>query len=189
MKKAFKWGRVQFFGGPADSVGDVDYLILLTEDKARYVPAMVSYDVPKKLQRLLPKIKPARVIHVPIKDFAAPAVPPTFFAQIVKAIAKYHKSKSVIKICVSCGAGQGRTGAVLAALAYLLGVTKDDPVLFVRSVYSQDAVETQEQIDWLSTELGIRITAKPPKKEIHLPAKRQQPPVFGWRDPGGDTEL
>lgn len=187
MRKVFKWRNVQLWGSSASSVGGVDYLILLTESRAQYAPISVSYEgVPKKLQKLLPKVKHPKIIHIPIKDFSVPAVPASFFADVVRAIARYHKSKSIVNVCVACGAGHGRTGVVLAALAYLLGVTKHDPVAFIRAAYSAEAVETKEQIDWLASELGVKIVQKPSsvtheRERFRGGQTTKQPPVFGWR--------
>lgn len=195
MKKAFTWKNITFYGAGADDVGSCDYLILLTETKDRFTPPKADFsDLPEKLRKRMPKVKSPKVIHVPIKDFGVPRFDGEFFARIVRGISDYHGEQTV-DVCVACGAGEGRTGTILALLAYKLGVVKTDPVLFIRKVYSGSAVETQSQIDWLSGQIGARLHAGPVRQSLGVgggglgatfptPSSRgqsSQPPAYGWR--------
>ncbi len=49
------------------------------------------------------------------------------------------------RVEVACGGGAGRTGTALACLAVIDGVPSDEAVDYVRSSYSQRAVETPWQ--------------------------------------------
>jgi protein-tyrosine phosphatase len=50
---------------------------------------------------------------------------------------------------VGCAAGHGRTGTVLACIAILAGVPRDEAVEWVRSNYCRNAVEHEDQEAWV----------------------------------------
>jgi protein-tyrosine phosphatase len=56
---------------------------------------------------------------------------------------------------VGCLGGIGRTGTVLACMAVLSGVPREDAVAWVRASYDERAVETREQEGWVGWFAGF----------------------------------
>lgn len=83
-------------------------------------------------------------VSVPVVDFSipTPAEMELGLSQTVKLIL------SGSPVYVGCAGGIGRTGLMLAVLAKAWGV--DDPISYVRSQYFAHAVETKQQIDFVS---------------------------------------
>lgn len=80
-------------------------------------------------------------VRLPINDFSIPKQPPGEVMQILKkTLAAALNGETVY---VGCMGGWGRTGLFLALLAKSVG--KADPVTYVRETYSDRAVETEEQ--------------------------------------------
>jgi hypothetical protein len=61
----------------------------------------------------------------------------------------HHRAHAGERVEVACHGGIGRTGAALAALAILDGLTPRDALSWVRSNYHHRAVETPWQRHWL----------------------------------------
>ena len=53
------------------------------------------------------------------------------------------------RVEIGCAGGLGRTGTVLACMAILAGLPRDEAVKWVRAKYDPRAVETVEQQDWV----------------------------------------
>lgn len=53
------------------------------------------------------------------------------------------------KVEVGCAAGHGRTGTALACMAILAGVPSDEAVEWVRRHYCRNAVEHEDQEEWV----------------------------------------
>lgn len=162
MKKVFTWNKLAFYGAPASEVTDLADVVILLTEAMQPLAVNVSYiGFTQKMLRMLPKPKQPRIVHVPITDFSAPRVSAAFWKQLVSAL--NASAKKELNVCVCCQGGIGRTGTVLALLAGALGVTKKDPVQYIRKCYRPDAVETSSQIEYLKRELQIPIEAKPAK--------------------------
>jgi hypothetical protein len=54
-----------------------------------------------------------------------------------------------VRVEVGCGAGLGRTGTVLACMAFLAGIPADQAIEWVRANYERQAIETQSQERWV----------------------------------------
>jgi protein-tyrosine phosphatase len=74
-------------------------------------------------------------------DFGLPADPAAMREALVDAWERADRER----VEVGCMGGRGRTGAALACLAVLDGVPADEAVEYVRRHYHPDAVETDEQ--------------------------------------------
>jgi protein tyrosine phosphatase len=85
-------------------------------------------------------------------DFGTPADPDRAESAIVAA---FQKARSGQVIEVGCLGGSGRTGTVLACMAILSGIATSDAVDWVRGSYRRNAVETQEQQDFVR-QFGLR---------------------------------
>ena len=125
------------------------------------------------------------------KDYGLPGN----WALAVKILADaYKRAEQGFWVEVGCIGGHGRTGAALACLAVLDGMSAAEAIDFVRDVYCVEAIETDEQewfIDWFDCYVHGGTTAPVPpdrwltKKE--LKKWRKKPPVqytydgFDWR--------
>ena len=100
------------------------------------------------------------ILHLYIKDFDTPNDMKEYhwlaLADDVKAIMSEGKD-----VLVACQGGHGRTGMVVAMLAYILrpDIVGVDPITWLREHYCQDVVETTSQISYVYDMLGL---ARPP---------------------------
>jgi protein-tyrosine phosphatase len=76
------------------------------------------------------------------EDFGLPADPKRAAAQIRGAFARARAGE---RVEIGCAGGLGRTGTVLACMATLAGVSRDEAVGWVRDNYDVRAVETPDQ--------------------------------------------
>jgi protein-tyrosine phosphatase len=83
---------------------------------------------------------------VPWPDFGLPADPQAARAALVEALER----AATERVEVGCVGGRGRTGTALACLAVLDGIPADEAVAYVRRHYFPDAVETDEQQDFVA---------------------------------------
>jgi protein-tyrosine phosphatase len=74
-------------------------------------------------------------------DYGLPADPPAMRRALVEAWERADRER----VEVGCMGGRGRTGTALACIAVLDGVPADQAVEYVRRHYHPDAVETEEQ--------------------------------------------
>jgi hypothetical protein len=80
------------------------------------------------------------------RDFGLPEEPETAARQIEAA---FQRARGGELVEVGCLGGCGRTGTVLACMAVLAGVPSGEAVAWVRDSYRPEAVETEEQEDWV----------------------------------------
>lgn len=64
--------------------------------------------------------------------------------------ALHTRAKSGEQVEVACGGGVGRTGTVIACLAILSGVPREDAVAWTRKHHHPRAVETPWQRRWIT---------------------------------------
>ena len=74
-------------------------------------------------------------------DYGLPADPAAMRSALVEAWERADRER----VEVGCIGGRGRTGTALACIAVLDGVSADQAVEYVRRHYHPDAVETEEQ--------------------------------------------
>jgi atypical dual specificity phosphatase len=82
------------------------------------------------------------VYHVPVEDMAAPSQ--AQLDRCVSAIAKANGND--MGVAVHCGAGLGRTGAVLAAYFVATGLSAREAIARIRDL-RPGSIETDEQSD------------------------------------------
>lgn len=87
---------------------------------------------------------PSRWVRWP--DFRLPAST----EDAVAALREAHERAATERVELACGAGIGRTGTALAALAVLSGTRPDEAVDWVRARYHPRAVETRRQRRWVA---------------------------------------
>lgn len=92
--------------------------------------------------------KLAAMATLPIRDFSTPnkALLDLTLERVIVALSAKEP------VYIGCRGGLGRTGTVLGALAVALGVS-EDPVLWVREHYSQHAIETYAQENFVRSYL------------------------------------
>ena len=96
-----------------------------------------------------------------IQDMAAPKDADSFKMLISWLADQLVAGK---KVHIGCIGGHGRTGTVLAALVkFMTGM--EDAITYVRENYCHKAVESSEQISFLSREYGIK-PAQPTKGDF-----------------------
>ena len=83
-----------------------------------------------------------REVHLPTRDFSAPA--PAALGAGVRAVAEELARGG--RVAVHCGGGRGRTGTLLACLLVARGHAPDDAIAIVRAA-RPGAVETRAQVD------------------------------------------
>lgn len=123
----------------------------ITSNEITNVVTLVSteelekYKVPTLLDRYA--MLGLNVLHSPIPDYGLPEV--TQMKSILIWVHKKVKAKE--NILIHCVGGLGRSGTVMAiyAKAYL-GKTGPEAIEFVRSIRGSEAVETQEQQDFVN---------------------------------------
>ena len=91
-------------------------------------------------------------------DMSALHLPKQFWMDLIQ-----HCKTNKYDIHVACHGGHGRTGTVLAILAGLMGVTKADPVEFIRNKYCKRAVESASQISLVQKITGLKVTCQAEK--------------------------
>lgn len=86
-------------------------------------------------------------------DQAAPPVPFTFWKHLV---ADLRAAPAVCNLIINCHGGHGRTGTALICLAHHANLIPEgtDAVLWLRTVYCKEAVESSVQLNYLR-EQGI----------------------------------
>ena len=111
------------------------------------------------------------IVRIPIEDFGAPELPAVFWHDLWADLVEHPGH-----VLICCGGGHGRTGMVLAILACVAGVVpeEEDPVEWVRKRYCINAVETLEQINYISSVTGRKVNAKP------VVGKKLGAPHTGW---------
>jgi hypothetical protein len=86
------------------------------------------------------------------EDFGLPADAVSAARMIESAFERARRGELVE---VGCLGGIGRTGTVLACMAVLSGILREDAVAWVRASYDDRAVETREQEDWVGWFAGF----------------------------------
>lgn len=145
-KKVFEYKELEVWAGPWHARKDVDFdlYINLTGDEPKPMVQVSGLDLPVT-------IKTPRGVSIDWPDMGTPSgLHKKFWQALAEALAK---EKGILYI--GCTAGKGRTGAVLAILAGLWGLSQT-PITFVRQVYNSEAVETSEQVTYVGAITGFK---------------------------------
>jgi protein-tyrosine phosphatase len=87
--------------------------------------------------------------YMPTKDYTAPNTDALGLSNLMRAIREYIKGTSCPEIVVFCAGGHGRTGTLLAVLhSFITGSA--DPITAIQESYCIQALETKEQVAWVS---------------------------------------
>jgi hypothetical protein len=94
----------------------------------------------------------AQQVLYAIPDQRAPRNPETF-RKLVEWTAEQLRAGK--KVHAGCLGGHGRTGTFFAALVAHMLPEVEDPIAYVREHYCRQAVETEEQVEFLTKEFGM----------------------------------
>lgn len=168
---AFEQANIKVYGG-GSSRGFNPYAVDIWINLNGASSSRKKWKFPEKWLTKDPLRDPV-VIDMEISDYHAPVgVGKEFWSLLWNDLVAEAKSKEALSVLVSCTGGHGRTGLVLTALAIAAGAVghdeidgKDlDPVDWLRSVYCDQAVESNDQIGYLEQTFGFTSPAQPPKK-------------------------
>jgi len=106
-------------------------------------------------------MKPRPRIFIPWDDYSIPNLTQKEWRDLVKEVRSLK-----LDVVVYCLGGHGRTGTALAILASLMGApVKGNPVEFVRTKYCKNAIETEEQIEYIGYITGLNLSAEVKKQK------------------------
>lgn len=112
-----------------------------------YVRVVEGYGIrlPRRFER------GSKIIKLNWPDFSIPSLNAEDWQALVRCAVKFHKP-----LFIACQGGHGRTGTALAIVAHLIGVLppKSDPVAMVRKAYCKDAVESDDQVEYIEAITG-----------------------------------
>ena len=100
------------------------------------------------------------IVRLDWPDMGTPAVGLHFWEGFLKDILDIAESRTEpLDLLVMCMGGHGRTGTAVAIIASMLGVVPEgaDPVEWVRAKYCDEAVETDEQLDYVELITGRQV--------------------------------
>lgn len=103
------------------------------------------------------------VAQLPFPDYQAPPMSREMWRALWKdLLTEAKKSAKLLTVLVMCVGGHGRTGTALVALAHEAGVIPlgADPIVWLREVYCDKAVEAKSQIQYLEAMYGFTTAAK-----------------------------
>lgn len=169
-KKVFKIGECNIWGAGGSKVaqlllkGVTPELIIDLGNAATWYKNYLKQDgvvpLPPKffdlVQQLEKKYAPPPVLAVSWTDGAAAPLQREAWDGLVECIAG-----TTGDIVINCVGGHGRTGTALAIIGVLGGVLPADtcPVKAVRAMYCQEAVETEDQLDYIERITGRTVTS------------------------------
>jgi atypical dual specificity phosphatase len=139
----FSWVLPNQLAGCAGPTGDDDLLFL----KSKGISVLVRLAEKSKAQITSEQVARAGMtdFHEPVPDFGAPS------QKQIDRIVKYVKEKlnDGAKVAVSCGAGIGRTNAILSCILISLGYTVEDALNLIKKRRGTSP-EVKEQLDAIS---------------------------------------
>ena len=99
----------------------------------------------------------SRVINLDVVDQQAPKLPAKFWLDLLDGLVRIAKGEpsKTLEVLVRCMGGHGRTGCVVAVLAWLCGATgEEEPVAWLRKAYCKEAVESNAQFNYIELMTG-----------------------------------
>jgi len=137
-KKCYHFGEVNIFNLVPISCYDinVDKINKLIDEKD--VKAWLILDLGCLVGVDIDKLSNVNIYFEPVEDFLVPS-----FKEMNNIVEFVHENGLKRNVLVSCMAGHGRTGIVLAVWAGLNGIS--NPVEYIRNNYCKEAVESVTQ--------------------------------------------
>lgn len=115
-------------------------------------------NLPPALEQFVLRNDPP-VLRIDWPDYSTPDMSERHWQELYDDII----ASGVRRVYVSCQGGHGRTGTFLAIMCHYAGVLpaakKEDPVLFIRRIYCNKAVESGSQLDYFEEITGRKTTA------------------------------
>lgn len=106
-----------------------------------------------------PKEKEYPFLRFPVEDFRAPVYSRDQMIAFTSCVARLLKSG--MSVGLFCEGGHGRTGTIASVLLWFLygenavTIMVPDPITYLRARYCEHVVETQSQVDWVFSTLGL----------------------------------
>lgn len=98
-----------------------------------------------------------RGIGIDWVDFDIPELTRDFWLDLYSLLKDIADKDGHLDVIVYCLGGHGRTGTALSILAGVSGVTKSDPVEYIRNRYCKNAVETVSQEKYVEDMTGLKV--------------------------------
>ena len=159
-KLVFKQGAIAVYAGGSQRGADI-YDVNLVIDLTGKVKSKL-WTVDKKFKRLKKYLDNPEVLDLYIPDMTAPEYPKDvwdeLWSDLVDIAAKtgytYHNPYKVLVMCLG---GHGRTGTVVTSLLFSSGYLESgtDGIGWIRDHYCDHAVETKDQLEYLTSEYGF----------------------------------
>lgn len=131
---------------------------LLIDLAGRAKSPFSGYNLPPELEQFVMRNDPP-MLRIDWPDFGTPDMSERHWQELFEDIA----SSGVQRVYVSCHGGHGRTGTFLGIMCHYAGVLpaakKEDPILYVRRIYCNKAVESGSQLDYFEEITGLKTTA------------------------------
>ena len=105
------------------------------------------------MESILPPWQKTKILKLSWQDFEIPLVSKTDWQRIKDFILEMSKQYEEVEVICCCEGGHGRTGTALAILSNFF-LAKRRPVLFIRKVYCDKAVETIRQEKYVKVITG-----------------------------------
>ena len=145
FKEAFTHGNRVFYGGSEARVTDRKWNAIISLNERHKRESIVDIKVPD--------FGVTRIFNLHCFNFDAPFLSKDEWLKLINELPSGE-------IAVCCYGGKGRTGTALAVLRALLTGDLSDPILTIRKSYRKEAVESDKQIDYISSITGIESVAK-----------------------------
>lgn len=119
-------------------------------------------------------------IYTHWQDFGLPTLPIPEFVRLLKFVESLAKDHTME---VGCIGGHGRTGTALASLAVIAGLTPNEAIENVRTLYCEKAIETDRQ-EWVVEAVFCDLYAlecpEPPPAPVYSTGGMKT--SWGWED-------
>ena len=134
------------------AVIDLSATKILQSDKVGFITPAAEKAFPR-LRRSVPDT--TAILHLEIDDFKAPTWGMELWEELTFDIQSLLQKGT--DVLIACTGGHGRTGLALAMVCSLLlpDEVGPNPVQWARDIYCTDAVESEEQIDYIFNTLGL----------------------------------
>lgn len=152
-----KNAHISIYGGSEYKLKNLSFvpdLVIQADDLNSFAASKtkVLYKANNEALNFLPKhLIPTSFSHLIIdwEDFDTPPLYKDWWENLLEF---FNQSETDLHIVFCCTGGTGRTGTMLSIVYALSGMCakKEDPVETIRNLYKVTAVETDEQIEYIS---------------------------------------
>lgn len=151
----FQSGGTSFYAGKYTHVTQARYDLII--DLANAVTSKVEGTNLRGQIKKFIEPKQAQILHLGWPDYGTLKWERGDFESLLAAI----EGDQLESVFVCCMGGHGRTGTMMAILAGISGAVPDGacPVEWLRKLYCEKVVESDEQLDYVERITGLRVKA------------------------------